>query len=636
MHLRLAFVALLAALALAFPQAARADERILGYASDIQVLEDGSLDVTETIRVRVEWIAIQHGIFRDFPTRRGGRFWAPERVGFALISVERDGMPEPSSTTSITGGIRIKIGNADSFVPQGEHVYRIHYTTTRQIGYFKDFDELNWNVTGNFWNFPIDVAEARIRLPRPVSFGNRAFYTGPKGATGKDADVVFEEPGEIRFRTTATLQREEGFTVAVAWPKNVVVEPTAEDIRARKFSELAPFGAGIFGLAAVIGYYIVAWARAGRGPRAGTIVPIFTPPDGLSPSAVRYVVDMGADSRTFAAALIDLGVKGKLRLVEGEKPWFGRPKTTIEKRDGGTGDLPPGEAAMMVQLFEAGDAIVMEQKNHSIFSAAQSALTKGLKQQYDGKLFVHNWAWSLRGLALMFGGVWLTAAAVVLSYPSQNLWIVQSTWLGIGAIVLALTLVFGLRSESSALRMAVRLLAGLIGLAAVALAGMTIVLALGTGTFLPLLIPLLSLPVVVSAFHWMAAPTREGRAVLDQIAGFKQYLSITEEERLERMNPPEKTPELFERYLPFAIALEVENSWADRFSSVLAAASAAGHTQTMVWYSGNSSPWSDPDGFVDSVGSSLSSSVASASASPSSSGGGSSGGGGGGGGGGGW
>lgn len=130
--------------------------------------------------------------------------------------------------------------------------------------------------------------------------------------------------------------------------------------------------------------------------------------------------------------------------------------------------------------------------------------------------------------------------------------------------------------------------------------------------------------------------------MMDRIAGFKQYLSIAEERRLEALHPPEKTPELFERYLPYAIALEVENRWAERFAGVLASAAAAGAAVgTASWYSGQGNVWDNPGGFASDVGSSLASTVSSASTSPSSSsggssGGGSSGGGGGGGGGSGW
>jgi uncharacterized membrane protein len=163
---------------------------------------------------------------------------------------------------------------------------------------------------------------------------------------------------------------------------------------------------------------------------------------------------------------------------------------------------------------------------------------------------------------------------------------------------------------------------------------------LDSGWWQPLVFPALALPLVVSAFWWIAAPTPEGRVILDHIAGFKQYLSISEQERLDRMTAPKDTPEIFERYLPYAIALGVENHWADRFASVLAAAAASQGSQGFLWYSGSGNPWSNPTGFADSVGSSLSSTISSASTAPGSSsgsgGGGFSGGGGGGGGGGGW
>jgi uncharacterized membrane protein len=187
----------------------------------------------------------------------------------------------------------------------------------------------------------------------------------------------------------------------------------------------------------------------------------------------------------------------------------------------------------------------------------------------------------------------------------------------------------------------VHVVLGLVGVVAAGILFPAIPMALATGRWVPILIAIVGLPLALSAFAWIAAPTVEGRAMLDRIAGFKQYLSITERDRLDRMQAPEDNLKLFERFLPYAIALEVENRWADRFTSMLAAAAAAsGGSQGFAWYSGSSSPWTDTGGFVGSLGSSLSSAVSSASTAPGSSsgsgGGGSSGGGGGGGGGGGW
>jgi uncharacterized membrane protein YgcG len=644
--MRRLWLPLLAALALLWPAAATAEERILHYLSDVLVQADGALDVTETIRVRSEGSRIDHGIYRDFPTRYTNRSGGQVRVGFEVLSVRRDGADEPWHKERQGNGVRVYAGDADTHVPPGEHVYAIRYRTTRQLGFFKDYDELYWNATGNGWLFPIDVAEARIRLPRPVPFGQRAFYTGPQDSTAQDAEVVSELPGEIVFRTTAPLGPNEGLTVAVAWRKGVVAPPPPPSASRLWLQDNGPPAAGALALLGVLAYYFHAWRRAGRDPKAGTMVPIFAPPDGLSAAAMRYITKMGADSRAFAAALVELGVGGHIRLTEEEGGFFRRDKTRIDRTPGRTVPAEP-EASMLSRLFAGGDSILMEQTNHATFSGAKDALEAGLKRSYEGRLFVRNRIWAVRGLVLMVGALAVPAAAVLLSAPDDyggNDVLVAVAALLLPAVALGLYL---LSRRSSGAAMAGKIVAAFLGaiglVAGVVSIGNAIegIVAYGEiRRLIPLLVPLLALPVVLTAFSWMAAPTREGRAVLDRIAGFRHYLSVAEEERLETLHPPEKTPELFERYLPYAIALKVENDWASRFTAVLAAAAASGRTQTMGWYSGSSDPWNDPGDFADSVGGSLASTISSASAAPGSSGGsgggGSSGGGGGGGGGGGW
>jgi uncharacterized membrane protein YgcG len=352
---------------------------------------------------------------------------------------------------------------------------------------------------------------------------------------------------------------------------------------------------------------------------------------------MRYVTKMGADNRTFAAALVDMGVKGHVKLVEEDGGWFSRDKTRIERLDGST-PLSPEEEGALRALCQPGESIVMEQKNHTKFSAAKNRLSEVLKDQYEGKLFKRNYGWAAAGLLLFFAALWLTCAAVVVATADAATWQVGVV---VGSLVIAALLWLAFHDSKAG-----KCLLSIVGLIAVAIAsvlGFPILgQALNSGWWLPPLLPFLALPLVVSAFWWIAAPTKEGRAVLDHIAGFKQYLSITERERLDRMtpvHPPPDTPEIFEKYLPFAIALGVENRWADRFQSVLAAAQAQGQ-QGFYWYSGSGNPWSNPGSFVDTVGSSLASTISSASTAPGSGsgsgGGGSSGGGGGGGGGGGW
>jgi len=627
--------AFLALLLLIGPTAARADERILHFWSDVSIQPDSSLEVTETIDVRAERNAINHGIYRDFPTRYRGPHGSQFRVGFIFEGATLDGAPVPASTAPYSNGIRIKIGDPDTFVAVGEHRYVIRYRTTRQVGRFKNYDELYWNATGNGWVFPIDVAEARIHLPRPAKFGQRSVYTGSRGSVDHFASVIDEKPGEIAFRTTSVLGSYEGLTVAVAFPKGVVAEADENTRLGWWLADYGPPMVGVAALLGLLGYYFVAWRRAGRDPRAGTIVPLFSPPDDLTPAAIRYVMKMGSDNRAFAAALVDMGVRGHIKLSEEEGGFFSRDKTRLE-RLASAEPLPEEEEAALRELAMTGESITMEQKNHEKFSSAQSSLADVLKGKYEGKLFNKNWGWAIAGVVLLVAAVWIAAAAVVASYGLSDLMMVGTS---VGLFALTAVLLLLIHQFRGAGKCLLTILAFFAGATALALGAPMIPLALESGWWLPVVLPLLSLPLVASAFMWIDAPTKEGRAVLDRVAGFKQYLSITERERLDRMNPPEDTPELFERYVPYAIALGVENRWADRFAGVLAAAAAQGH-QGFAWYSGSSDPWNNPSRFVDGVGSSLASTISSASTAPGSSsgsgGGGSSGGGGGGGGGGGW
>jgi uncharacterized membrane protein YgcG len=630
---------LAAALAFLLPGAALADERIVSWRSDIAVRADGALDVVETIRVNVEGNQIQHGIFRDFPTTYGkdGR---RIRVGFDVASVERDGQPEPYDTQRSGNGVRVQIGSGDKYLDYGEHTYTIRYTTTGQLGFFDGYDELYWNVTGNGWAFPIDTAEAHIRLPRPVPFGpERAVYTGPQGATGYAAKVVSEGPGEIVFRTTEPLGPYEGLTVAVRWPKGVVAEPPRPSAARLALQEQAPRAGALAALLGLLVYYFFAWKRAGRGPRPGTVVPLFSPPDGMSAAAIRYVKRMGFDDRCFAAAIVESGVHRELKLVESDEGFF-HSKTTTLAKNAGRGDLPGPEKAMISALFAGSDTIEMDNKNHARFSLARTALSEGFEEAYKDTTFVRNQGWAWMGMALVFTAMLLVATAVAFSD-------FYSTWaerfipaLGLAFMITAAWLVSRHRKGwAYGLTITALMIGGIVhfGIAFIRLAQVE-----PFGTWGWMLAPLLTLPLVLSAFAWMSAPTKQGRALMDSIAGFELYLSVTEEDRLEAMHPPEKTPELFERYLPYAIALGVENRWADKFASVLAAAEADPNRQgsTFGWYSGHGNVWSDPGRFAGTVGASLASGVSSASAAPGSSsgsgGGGSSGGGGGGGGGGGW
>jgi uncharacterized membrane protein YgcG len=138
--------------------------------------------------------------------------------------------------------------------------------------------------------------------------------------------------------------------------------------------------------------------------------------------------------------------------------------------------------------------------------------------------------------------------------------------------------------------------------------------------------------------------TQEGRKLVDEVAGFKMYLSVTEKDRMNLLNPPDRTPETFEKYLPFALALDVEQRWSEQFASVFAGMAAEGRPYAPMWYYGAYWNPANPAAFASSIGTGFSNAISASAVAPGSKsgfrggggGGGFSGGGGGGGGGGGW
>jgi hypothetical protein len=303
-------------------------------------------------------------------------------------------------------------------LPNGEHEYVIRYRTTRQIGFFADYDELYWNATGNGWPFAIDAAEARITLPEAVPFRQSSFYTGPQGASGRGATIVEQRPGHIVFRSTRVLPPLNGLTVAAAWPKGIVAEPTASQQAGWWLADNLPSVVAGGGLALVLAFYAYAWLKFGRDPPRGTIVPLFGPPDGMSAAAVRFVENMGFDPRCFTAAIIDLGVSGHIRLTGDGR------QTVIEHRDGGQAVAPP-EQALESKLFAAKPSLMLTHANYEPLDKARDALKERLAQAYDGTLFTDNYLWSGAGMVL---SILVLAATILLMSPPTTPTAARSRW----------------------------------------------------------------------------------------------------------------------------------------------------------------------------------------------------------------
>jgi uncharacterized membrane protein YgcG len=619
--------------------AARADERILDFRSDIDVAADASMIVTETIRVRAEGNRIRHGIYRDFPTDYRDRLGNHVHVAFEPLEARRDGNSEPWRSERYGNGVRVYLGSADVYVQDGEHDYQIRYRTTRQLGFFADHDELYWNATGNGWDFVIDHASASVALPGQIAPEQikLSAYTGPQGAKGQNWRGSADASSHATFETTRLLSAREGLTIVVEFPRGYVSAPTTQQRFAWLIADNTHILIGLLGLLAVIAYAAVTWWRVGRDPRSGPIMPQYEAPPGWSPAELRYVELRDYDDRCFAADLVDLGVHGAVEIHQNGGKFSVRRLACT-----GQG-IAPVELTLFDKLLGGTNELVMEQAEHVTIGGARNAH----KQEIEGARGKGYFATNVRQLRntvlLALLTIYLVdATAGNLPLHDDNGKTVPSFVLLLFSLFPIIFAGFGIAIINTiAVRwsnLGVRHFFG----DSFKLVGALLLCALGAGIGAPggwfgYGLAGVLIGVIAVATYLLPAATPEGRKLLDQIAGLRMYLGVAERDTLAQMRAPELTQKEFERFLPYALALDVEKTWCDRFAAVAGPAAVAAMA-SMAWYQGSSS--ASFGNFASSIGDSLSSTISSSSSAPGSSsgggGGGSSGGGGGGGGGGGW
>ena len=620
-----------------------AEERILSYQSDIEIFADSSMQVVETITVQAEGKKIKRGIYRDFPTTYKDRLGNRYRVDFDVLEVRRDGVSESFHTEAIDDGVRVYIGRSDHYLESGQYRYELAYRTNRQLGYFERHDELYWNVTGNGWDFPIDAISARVTLPQEFLEDETSAeaYTGKYGAQGSAYQVERGLQGEFLFASTRPFARREGMTIVVTWPKGYVNEPSAEEELAYLFRDNQAWLVAVVGLALIVVYYLFAWLRVGKDPDEGVILAQYSPPHGYSPASTRFIERMGYDHKAFAAAVINLAVQGLIDIFEE------RNEYVLKRTKNDAIDLAPGEKTLLKNIFgsvngSAGKRQTLNQKYHAKISRALNAHEESLRNDYEKRFFVTNKWWMIPGIILSL----VSFAATLFALEDSNriatggfmlVWL--SGWT-VGVIVLSYRVVNAWRGARSAGTTFAAIFLTLFSVPFIVAEVVVIgVLAKQVSPALPALL-VAAILVNILFYQLLKAPTRAGRRLLDKIEGFRLFLDVAEKDELNFKNPPEKTPELFEKFLPFALALDVEQQWAERFARLFADLQGGSSAYRPGWYHGHNWNAHHPTMLVGALGSSLSSAVSSAATAPGSSsgsgGGGFSGGGGGGGGGGGW
>jgi uncharacterized membrane protein YgcG len=602
-------------------------ERILSFKSNIVVGKNASLIVTETIKVIAKGEKIKRGIFRSLPETRnlnGKNF----RVKYDIIAVKKDGLSEDYHVQNENGYENIYIGNKDIFLPVGIYEYEITYKTDNQIGFFDKYDELYWNVNGNAWDFAVDTISATVSLPSGASILQYSCYTGVYGS--KSQNCISEKISNNRiFWAANNLNSEEGLTIAVGFNKGVILPPPPPGF-------LKLYGVLIFSILAFIGlmiYFYKTWSEYGVDPQAPVVYPQFNTPQNLSPASLGYLKEASFSNRLITASIVNLAVKGYLKITErDDSQFFGLSSAkvfTLEKLKNSDVSLPKEESLLMDKLFAESDFFEIEEKYDAKVKYMLDDFKSNLKFQHNAFLDEGNNRFKLGIPALIISAVY----GVGLFFCDTEK-IVIGLWLYFLLLFFFVLFTFIVKGYSFSSRFAWFMPFGLFCFISRGVHFNFDTIEDGN-YFICYVFLVLSFISFVIYSYLIRKPSKEKLETLSLIEGYKMYIGAAESEQLKFHNPPTMTPELFEKILPFAIVLGVDEIWGQKFSNMLKLASM---TYQNNWYYGNHF---NSSSFGKTFYSNLSNSIASASTQQSSGGsgsggGGSSGGGGGGGGGGGW
>jgi len=510
---------LLVALLLLFLPAALSAKTltIQNFRSEVVVLPDGTISVSETIQAHFagQW----NGVYRTIPVEYIGTGGFNYTLELHMDSITDDsGEKLRFETNRQQHYLKFKI-----YVPGANDATRtivLHYRVYNGLRFFEDHDELYWNVTGDEWDVPIQAAEADVSLPVGTTGVRVLDFTGAYGSRARNANV--ETSGNLVVaKTTQPLAFHEGLTIVVGWDKGAVHEPTWAENAARFLRSNWPLVVPIF---AFVGMFYI-WYTRGRDPRLKPISVQYEPPDKLTPGEMGTLVDCSANMRDITATLVDLAVRGYIVIEEKNVShmmglYSNKDYTFhLKKKLSEWGGLKSHELLLLHGIFVSDNTVSVDLSElHNRFYTN----VKGIQNSLLDSLVEHN-------------------------YFARRPDSVRAGWLGVGGVT-GFFLIFG---------------------------GVWLSKNFGMQP-LPFFLAGIATAVVVCAFGWaMPVHTLEGAQALENALGFEEFLQRVESDRMERV---EKTPELFEKFLPFAMALGVEKKWVGAFQGIF--------TQPPSWYQG--------------------------------------------------
>lgn len=616
-------ICLLFIFGLFFSLSVRALPVIDQYSSYINVLSDGGLLFQEDITITTDGKTIQHGIYRDFPTRYKTNSGQDSVVSLIVKNAELNHVPVAYHTENLSNGVRIYLGSKNRFLPPATYTFTLTLYSLGQIGFFQSYDELYWNVTGNGWSFPISKATAIVKLPDDAAQNIMGYiaYTGYLGSRERNYTSYLAKDKTVVFETSKPLLPHQGLTIVVSWKKGFIEQPSILQRILHNYNNVSVLLILLIGfIVSLIYYYQMLNKHVSRFlPRV--IIPEYEPPPGFTPASLRYILNMNYDNKILAAAILNLAVKGYLKIHETKS--FLKVKYTLEKLPNFSGSLTDEEQVLVDNLFASSD--IVELKHQEFLEIVATKFQDVITKEFREKYFITNTKYILIGELIVFVTVAISGMIDTVFLPMlfcvllcffcffliskelSNLWfkIIKSSLLAIVCLGVFYGGIFNFSWP-----------------------------AFGSSLWIYFVLMLLIIVTNLVFSFSMKCTTKLGQDLIDHIKGFKLFLNATEKDRLNFRNPPDCTPEIFEKYLPYALALGVEQRWAEQFSGILISAN-----YQPTWYTGTNFGTFNSVAFASSMSSSFNNAISSATTAPGSSSGisgGSSGGGGGGGGGGGW
>jgi hypothetical protein len=513
--------------ALAVGCVASAAYYIQSYDVSLELTASGELNVAEVLTVVIT--SSQHGIVRTILVSGSTPLGTRRTIDVRLGEVTMDGGSVPTRATRSGSQIDLRIGDPDQTI-SGTHVYRIPYTAARVLLFHDSYLQLYWSATGNEWEVPIRQASATLVLPSgvPAAEVSTTSYVGPMRSTGPGQSAVVDASGRIAF-AAGLLNPGSGLTIDVAIPRQLlpISPPTFAQNLARFLWDNKLAALPI----AVLVLMIVLWFRLGRDPRKGTIAPAFEPPADLGPGEAGVLFDDRMDLRDVSAMVIGLAVGGYLSirddspesasLADKARAWLGGAATsyTFVRGRRSPDDLSAADRALFDAIFP--DSETKETPLSSLESRFYKHLPTIRIRLFDELISKKLYTQSPERVRQAYAG-WggaLIAAGVGVAF------VFSSIYLGVAL--------------------------GLSGL---------IVLA-----FSPI----------------MPRKTQKGTEALVEVLGLSEYIHRAEKERIEFTDAPEKSPEHFEKLLPYAVALGLTSIWVRQFEGLL--------KEPPQWYSGGPS-----------------------------------------------